>query len=90
MSIRHRCPIVWNYLPDKLKSAENREHFKSMLKRHTSYLNAISLAKETSFNHKKAKDLFISRKVMHSFITFHITYIFITFITIVFLHLEHA
>ena len=61
---------MWNYLPDKLKSTENREHFKSMLKRHTSYLNSISFAKETSLNHYKDKILFIFRKVMHSFIAF--------------------
>ena len=48
---------MWNYLPDKLKSTENKEHFKSILKRHASYLNSISLAKKASFNHNKDKDI---------------------------------
>ena len=56
MSLRYRSLAVWNYLPDKLKSTENREHFKSMLKRRASYLNSISFAKETSFNHNNDKD----------------------------------
>ena len=58
---------MWNYLPDKLKSTENREHLKSMLKRHASHLNSVSFAKEASLLIIRTKILFIFRKFIHSF-----------------------
>ena len=53
--IKYKGPTVWNYLPDELKSTENREHVESMLKRRASYLCSISFAKKASFNHIKDK-----------------------------------
>ena len=61
---------MWNYLPDKLKSTDNREHFKSMLERNASYLDSTSFANVTSFDHNKDKDFIYFRTFMHSFIRF--------------------
>ena len=61
---------MWNYLPDKLKSTDNREHFKSMLERNASYLGSTSFANVTSLITIRIKILLIFRTFMYSFIRF--------------------
>ena len=58
-----------NYLPDKLKSTENREHFKSMLKDTPVIQTLFHLLRKHLLIAIRPK-IYFFRKVMHNFITF--------------------
>ena len=55
-SLKYRGPVIWNCLPESMRSIDSKERFKRDLKRQAFKLKEMTFIKETTFTTNKKDD----------------------------------
>ena len=78
-SLKYRGPVIWNCLPESMRSIDSKERFKRELKRQAFKLKGMTFIKETTFNTNRKDDYVYFDLHLFTFLNVNLIFIFLDF-----------